>query len=58
MKSKSEQTNALKAILDKYDRKTQKLYNEILRAHRTEAPHLTKPAMRARIVGMIKEASK
>mgnify|MGYP000998545423 CR=1 FL=1 len=55
MKSKSEQAAEFKAILDKYDPKTQKLYNEILR---NEAPLLTKKAMRDKILDMVKEASK
>ncbi|MEN3005441.1 hypothetical protein [Dehalobacterium formicoaceticum] len=58
MKSKSEQAAEFKAILDKYDLKTQKLYNEILRIYSNEAPHLTKTAMRNKILDMVKEASK
>lgn len=59
MKSKSEQAAEFKAILDKYDPKTQKLYNEILRTYSNEAPHSpTKTAMRGKILDMVKEASK
>lgn len=58
MKSKSEQADEFKAILDKYDPKTQKLYNKILRMYSNEAPHLTKTAMRTKILDIVKEASK
>ena len=58
MKSKQEQAAEFKAILDKYDSRTQKLYNEILRTYSNESPHLTKVAMRAKILDMVKEATK
>ena len=58
MKSKSEQAAEFKAILDKYDPRTQKLYNEILRTYSNEAPHSTKKAMRDKILDMVKGASK
>ena len=58
MKSKSEQAAEFKAILDKYDPKTQKLYNEILRTYSNEAPHSTQKAVRDKILDMVKGASK
>jgi hypothetical protein len=56
MKTKQEQTAEFKAILDKYDQKTQILYNEILRVCGTEAAHMSKAAMRGKLLGMIEDA--
>lgn len=58
MKSKQEQAVEFKAILDKYDPKTQKLYNEILRVCGTESAHMSKAAMRGKLLGMIEDAMK
>lgn len=55
--TKSDQSAGFKAILDKYSPKTQKLYHEILHTHSKEALHLTKKALRKKILDMVKEAS-
>lgn len=58
MKSKQEQQAVLVAILDKYDKCTQKLYSDILRMYTEKGAHSTKTAMRNEILDMVKEATK
>lgn len=58
MKTKQEQEAALKAIMDKYDPTTRKLYSEILNLVAEKGTYSTKTAMRGEILDKVKGALK
>jgi len=52
----SQRAAALKAILDKYDGKTQQLYMQVLDMYRNKGPRTAKTTIRNEMLAMVKEA--